>query len=150
MKIKRAALMVVLVIAVAALTVPLIGTRAIASKSGANATAALASAKANASAMRTASATRAAAAEPARNLTAQSSGNNKIPAETLKALGIRRVSKDKLKNATNVGASAITKVPHSTIQPLPGNHRVSVAGQQSKIQGPPLVGQPVVLNDNAA
>src|SRR5215212_9652232 len=92
MKIKRAVMMAVLVVAVAALAVPLVGFKARAAGSAADARAAMTAAKANAAGV-----TKAAAASQQEILAAggssQESIDGRISAETLKALGIKH-SKD--------------------------------------------------------
>src|SRR5512143_1289457 len=107
MKIKRAIFMAVLVIAVAALAVPLLGLRASAAGSAA---------RAKATAIAKSSGLQEVQIEPVVEPT-QSTG--KITAETEAALGIKRLPKDKLGAARARAVQQITAGGTSAITPLP-------------------------------
>ena len=92
MKIKRAVLMAVLAVAVAALAVPLVGFNARAAGSAADARAALTATKANAAAVTTTAAATQPAVIPVGG-SSQEGPAGKISAETLKAIGFQK-SKD--------------------------------------------------------
>src|SRR5436305_14188926 len=121
MKMKKAVMIAVLVLAVAALAVPLMGIKTRAADSAADARASLTTTKANAIAVTGAAAT----AQP--NVVAstgvnQDSGGGTISAETLKALGIRRVPKAKLSAAKTKAAQQIASNINGRITPLPADH----------------------------
>ncbi|MEN3333936.1 MAG: hypothetical protein V7641_3301, partial [Blastocatellia bacterium] len=149
MNMKRAVMIAVLVLAVAALAVPLMGLKTRAAGSAADARASLTATKANAAAVTGAAAT----AQPnvvAPTGVSQTSDGGKISAETLKSLGIRRVPKAKLGLAQAKAAQQIASNIGGKITPLPANHRVTVTSPQTKTEGPPLIGEPLVLNQNSA
>src|SRR5436853_2746786 len=148
MKMKRAVMIAVLVLAVAALAVPLMGLKTRAAGSAADARASVTATKANAAAVTAAAATaQPNVVAPASVSNAQDSG--KISAETLKSLGIRRVPKAKLALAQTKAAQQIAGNIRGRVTPLPADHKLTMTSPQSKSEGPPLIGQPLVLNQNA-
>src|SRR5215813_7406470 len=154
MSMKRAVMVCVLAIALVALVVPLVGLNAKAGSSARDARISTSAATSNLSALnRSAEMSRAAAqqeivAEP-QSQSAPAEG--KISADTLKALGIQRVSKDKLAGVPNKGAQRIASSLSAHVTPFPAGGRLNAPpGAGTSVPGPPLVGQPLVLNVNDA
>jgi hypothetical protein len=146
MKMKRAVMMAVLVLAVAALAVPMLGFKARAASSAADARASLTATKANAAVVTSA----AAPVQPNIVAAASQAPSGAISPETLNALGIRRVPKAKLAQVQARAAQKVASAIGGRATTLPPGGKYSVSGQQAHVQGPPLVGQPVVLNVNDA
>ncbi|HXI91886.1 MAG TPA: hypothetical protein VNO24_17870, partial [Blastocatellia bacterium] len=162
MNMKRAMMIAVLAVAVAALAVPLVGLNARAAGSAANIKPS-AAAKANAADVSRAASQHAQQQETQQEATAatQSAGNGKISAETLKALGVRRLPK----GVTPKDAASLLsrKITHGNAEAqvrigLPpgtgpgGASPVPVPGPPKSVgaQGPPLAGEPLVLNELSA
>ncbi|HSO76878.1 MAG TPA: hypothetical protein VLU47_18775, partial [Blastocatellia bacterium] len=154
---RRGLLLAVLVVAIAALAVPMIGLRASASASGVKAKPMAAVAKAAASV--------AGPVEPAVEPAAASVGaqSSKIPRETLEALGIgKSLTKKERKAASgrarariaSVGASAnVAATPLTPSGQFANAGTIPGGGSGPKGNGevgPPLIGQPVVLNSLSA
>ena len=141
MKIKRAVMFAVLVLAVAALVVPLMGFKARAAGSAADARAPLSATKANAAAVTGAvtAVQPTVAATPA--IIKEQSGGAITP-ETLAALGIKRLPKGKLASATAKAANQIAAQlgQRPIVTPRPSDGRISATVAPSKLAGPPLVG----------
>src|SRR5258705_4032140 len=163
MNMKRAMMIAVLVVAVAALAVPLVGLNARAAGSAANTKPPMAAARANAADVSRAASQNAQQQETQQETTAatQSAGNGKISAETLKALGVRRLPKGV--TPKDVASLLARKITHGNGEAqvrigLPpgtgpgGASPVPVPGPPKTVgaQGPPLVGQPLVLNELSA
>src|ERR1044072_7749428 len=113
MKIKRAVLMAVLVVAVAALAVPLVGFNARAAGSAADARAALTATKANAAVVSKAAAAAQHEAVAVNGSSQEDSISGKISAETVKGLGIQRIKgpdvKAKIQKAMENNAAKLLK-----------------------------------------
>src|SRR6185503_17110105 len=112
MKIKRAVLMAVLAVAVAALAVPLVGLNARAAGSAADARAALSATKANAAIVSKAAAAQHEAVA-VNGSSQEDSVSGKISAETVKGLGIQRIKgpdvKAKIQKAMENNAAKLLK-----------------------------------------
>ncbi len=135
--------MAVLAVAVVSLAVPIFGLRASASSASTPPIASLASRPASSGPV-------APVVEPTTTVAPQpSSDNNKIPQATLDALGIKRVPKNKLGAIRQQIAAGIAGRSNASIA-RPADGKISVTGRQSRRSSPPLIGQPVVLNENAA
>ena len=163
MNMKRAMMIAVLAVAVAALAVPLVGLNARAAGSAANIKPSVAAAKANAADVSRAASQNAQQQETQQETTAatQSAGNGKISAETLKALGVRRLPTGV--TPKDVASLLSRKITHGNAEAqvrigLPpgtgpgGASPVPVPGPPKSVgaQGPPLAGEPLVLNELSA
>src|ERR1044071_2729755 len=155
MNIKRAVMIAVLAVAVAALAVPLIGFNAKAAGSAANAKALATAPKANAAPV-----TRAASPKVDAGVAGKQEANDgKVSAETLNALGIRRLPKGV--TSQDVAQILSKKISHGNpdlqvnialppgtgpggSSPIRANTPKTVGG------GGPLIGQPLVLNEVSA
>src|SRR5262245_602634 len=150
MKIKRAVLFAVLAIAVAALTVPLLGlnARAAGSAKAAAPVAAAPSARpvSRPSGLMEVTQDVAPVAEQG-----QGADSGKISPATLEALGIKRIAKNKLGEMATRGAQQIASSVSAHITPLPAGGRFNApAGAGHTTPALPSVGQPQVLNVNDA
>ena len=160
MNIRKVIFLVVIMVAMAAITVPLISFNAGAGTS-ANVRA-LSGARANAPAARAAAVEAQQEARPQSELAAmQESGSGRISEDTLKALGIKRLQKGVSRAAaSNSIAKRITRgnsgaQVHAVLPPGtgPGGASPIPVPPSPKVQGgggPPLVGQPLVLNEVSA
>ena len=151
MNMKRAMMIAVLGVAVAALAVPLVGLNARAAGSAVGAKSSVAAAKTNAAVARAASQEMRQETQQTAVASTQDGGSGKISADTVKALGLKRVAKNKLAGVAGKAAQQITANTNPKITPLPPGGRFNApAGAGNVSSGPPLVGQPVVLNVNDA
>ena len=141
MKIKRAVMMGVLVAAIAAIALPVIGLRARAASNSADL-------KANA---RLASPPQQQQQAVAEQADAQASPSGSYSADTIKALGIKRVPKNLLKSAPGKLVKKITSNPNAQLIPRPADGKIQAPpSRKAGGAGPPLAGQPVVLNEDGA
>src|SRR5215475_13152276 len=146
MSMKRAVMVGVLAIALVALAVPLVGLNAKAGSSTRDARMSTSAARSNIGALSRSAEISGATqqeivAEP-QNQSAPAEG--RISADTLKALGIQRVSKDKLAAVPNKAAQKISSSLSAHVTPLPPGGRLNAPpGAGTSLPGPPLVGQPL-------
>src|SRR5215813_93921 len=161
MNVKKAVMVVVLALALAALAIPLVGLNARAAGSAGNSKPALAAANTNAAMAASATSPKLQEIQPEAALgSGQVEGVGKISAETMNALGLRRLPKGVTpQDASNVIAKKLARgnqsiqvrsaLPPGTgpggASPIEVNNPKTVGGQ-----GPPLVGEPLVLNELSA
>src|SRR5215813_15265452 len=161
MNVKKAVMVVVLALALAALAIPLVGLNARAAGSAGNSKPALTAANTNAAMAASATSPKLQEIQPEAALgSGQVEGVGKISAETMNALGLRRLPKGVTpQDASNVIAKKLARgnqsiqvrsaLPPGTgpggASPIEVNNPKTVGGQ-----GPPLVGEPLVLNELSA
>ncbi|MFL6213615.1 MAG: hypothetical protein ACJ74J_06930 [Blastocatellia bacterium] len=147
MNIKRIMLIAGLAVAIAALALPLASFKARAAGSSAEPRATVTGTTANAGmAAGTVVAAQPEAVEPV----ASQEAAGHISPSTLETLGIQRVPKGKLAAASAKAAQHILASPNGKAIPLPADHTLRVSTPQALQPGPPLFGEPAVLNVNDA
>ncbi|HJQ69266.1 MAG TPA: hypothetical protein VKA70_09850, partial [Blastocatellia bacterium] len=142
MKIRRAVMMGVIVAAIAAIALPVIGLRARAASN-------VADFRARA---RLSSPPVVEQQQAAQELAEPKAGpSGSYSPDTIKALGIKRVPKDQLKSMPGKIVKKITSNPDAQAIPRPADGRIQ-APPSRKVggAGPPLAGQPAVLNEDGA
>ncbi|MFL6277303.1 MAG: hypothetical protein ACJ74G_19130, partial [Blastocatellia bacterium] len=155
MKMKRAVMIAVLAVAIAALAVPLIGSRTQAAGGG---DAKASAARTTAAASTPLSLATASPSNPVGSEVEQSQAGQINP-EVLKSLGIRRLAKSSdmqaasQKVAKQISPSARVTTPPPATGPggsFPINSPLGSAAEKGGASGPPLVGEPLVLNELSA
>ncbi|HKQ08862.1 MAG TPA: hypothetical protein VJ464_27315, partial [Blastocatellia bacterium] len=155
MKMKRAVMIAVLAVAIAALAVPLIGSRTQASGGG---DAKASAARTTATASTPMSLATASPSNPVGSEAEQSQAGHINP-EVLKSLGIRRLAKGadmqaaSQKVAKQISPSARVVTPPPATGPggsFAVNSQLGSAADKGGASGPPLVGEPLVLNELSA
>ena len=136
MKIKRAVMMGVLLAAIAAIALPVIGLRARAASNSAEF-------------KRLAAVPQQQAASDQSDRQAAVPSGNYSP-DTLKALGIKRVPKELLKSASGKLVKKITSNPDAQSIPRPDDGKIQSPPSRKSGGAGPLAGQPVVLNEDGA